>query len=71
MDGSNSSECDFVQDVYNGNMNINYPVGYRDNFDQKIAYLLVADLGWSISVLGACESFGVGPGASNDSMVPA
>jgi hypothetical protein len=50
-----------MQDLYNGNPGMNYPIGYRDDFDQKVAYLLITDLAWSISVLGACESFGVGP----------
>jgi hypothetical protein len=36
-------------------------MGWRDAIDQVMAYILVADVSWGISVMAACNSLGVGP----------
>jgi hypothetical protein len=60
LNGSNST-CNLLQDLYNGNPSINIPMGWRDSIDQNMAYILVADVTWGISVMAACENLGVGP----------
>lgn len=59
------SDCDILLDIWNGNSGINMPRGSRDHFLSKATYLLLGDMGWGITVLGACQGLGVGPSAAN------
>lgn len=61
-------------DLYNGNMAINYYKGVRDQITSKMSFIILSDLSWGISVLGACSSLGAAPNATfpsrNETVAP-